>query len=72
VPKYSFQCNTCGTEFTVNVPWEEKEKVVCPQCGSGDKRQDYRSVGVITGSGCDVRNTGGICPSTGAPCGMKR
>ena len=66
MPKYSFNCNNCGTYFTVNVPWEEKDKVPCPNCGSQDKRPDYSKVGVMAGLNCPTRNTGGLCPSTGA------
>ncbi|HWR57081.1 MAG TPA: FmdB family zinc ribbon protein [Negativicutes bacterium] len=77
MPKYSFQCNQCGTDFTVNVSWQEKGDVACPKCGSKDKKQDYSSVGIMTGMGsdpgtaCPGRTAGGICPSTGTPCGMK-
>ncbi|MGI6685986.1 MAG: FmdB family zinc ribbon protein [Bacillota bacterium] len=70
MPKYSFQCKQCGIDFTVNIPWQEKENVQCPNCGSKDKRQDFSKVGVITGSGfgsgCPVKDPGGICPTTGA------
>jgi putative FmdB family regulatory protein len=66
MPKYSFQCNQCGEDFTVNVSWQEKEQVRCPKCGSKDKKQDFSKVGVIAGSSCPVKDPGGICPSTGA------
>ncbi|HHT63784.1 MAG: FmdB family zinc ribbon protein [Bacillota bacterium] len=66
MPKYSFQCRNCGTGFTVNVPWQEKENAQCPKCGSKDKSPDYSKVGVIAGSACPIKDTGGICPSTGA------
>ncbi|MEL7565363.1 MAG: FmdB family zinc ribbon protein [Dehalobacterium sp.] len=66
MPKYSFQCNQCGKNFTVNVPWEEKENTLCPNCGSKDKSTDYSSVGVMSGSACPTRKMRDICPSTGA------
>lgn len=67
MPKYSFQCKKCGENFSVNVPWEEKEKAACPQCGSLDKSSDYSSVGLMTGAACPTRKAGGVCPSSGSP-----
>lgn len=68
MPKYSFHCNSCGNNFTVNVPWQEKENASCPKCGSQDKKPDYSSVGIMSKTACPTRNaggSGGICPSTG-------
>ncbi len=70
--KYSFFCNKCGTNFTVNVPYEEKENAECPKCGSKDKRPDYSNVRLHrgTGSGYEDIDPGSFCPSIGGPCGM--
>lgn len=66
MPKYSFQCNQCDHKFTVKIPWQEKENVLCPCCGNKDIKQDYSLVGLTSRSGSN-ENMGEICPSSGAP-----
>jgi len=67
MPKYSFSCKNCGNKFTVNVSWEKKDAVECPNCGSREKNQDFSLVGFISGtksnSVCGAQ--GGTCPTTG-------
>ncbi len=55
---YSFKCNDCQNQFTVNCPIAEKDKVVCPQCGSKNLNRIYKPIGSI-GAG----NTGKSSPS---------
>ncbi|MGI6066973.1 MAG: FmdB family zinc ribbon protein [Bacillota bacterium] len=64
MPKHTFRCKKCQTEFTVNTSWEEKDQVPCPQCGSVDKDKIFKSVGVISSSsGCPTWKETGTCPS---------
>ncbi|HWJ03702.1 MAG TPA: zinc ribbon domain-containing protein [Verrucomicrobiae bacterium] len=44
MPTYVFQCKNCADGFSVNVPMADRDKVVCPKCGSQELKQDYRSV----------------------------
>lgn len=66
MPKYTFVCHGCGREYTVSTPWSEKEKAACPGCGSLDKQQQYRPVGIIGGSACPSYGSGEACPISGA------
>lgn len=67
MPKYTFICQKCCREFTVQTVWTEKEKVVCPDCGSSEKIQQYKPVGIIGGAaGCQTLSFGESCPISGS------
>ena len=58
MPKYSFKCKQCGTEYTVRCVYEEKQNSVCPDCGSAEKKELYRLAGY--GKGQSVTERMGI------------
>jgi len=67
---YAYQCEECGTEFTVRATLAEKERGLtprCPLCGSRKAAQDFASVGVVRsgGGGAPARFCG---PGSGAGC----
>ncbi|WP_418790037.1 FmdB family zinc ribbon protein [Phosphitispora sp. TUW77] len=62
MPAYDFKCKTCDTQFTVNVPVNEREKVKCPECASSDVKQIFTSFSIT------VKGTSGK-PSCEGGCG---
>ena len=51
---YAYQCEKCGTGFTVRATVAEKSRGLdlrCPKCGEKDLTQDLRGVGMAFGSG---------------------
>jgi len=67
---YAYQCEECGTEFTVRATLAEKERGLtpqCPACGSRNAAQDFASVGVVRSGGGGGRVP--FCgPSAGPGC----
>lgn len=58
MPEYDFTCKKCGHRFTVNVPWAEKEKVVCPKCGNQDLRERFSLWGWVRGIASETGSCG--------------
>ena len=51
MPRYDYQCNSCGHEFELTQSFKEAGSGTCPQC-SGEGRRVYHAVPVIyKGSG---------------------
>ena len=51
---YAYQCEKCGTGFTVRATVAEKSRGLelrCPKCGEKDVTQDLRGIGMAFGSG---------------------
>lgn len=61
VPLYEFRCQSCKEQFTELVPASEKDKVVCPKCGSRDLKQVWSPIGFLKG----YFGSGGSCGTTG-------
>jgi putative FmdB family regulatory protein len=68
MPRYSFTCKKCGTDFTVNVPWNQKDEAECPNCRSKDKQQDYSKVAILSGSGSGSGCNKSNCTSNCSTC----
>ncbi len=47
MPTYDFRCAECGHEFTKKIPWQEKEQVTCPQCGSKQLKEIFGFYGIV-------------------------
>lgn len=65
---YAYQCEKCGTGFTVRATVAEKSRgleVRCPKCGEKDVAQDLRGVGMAFGG----RGPGGGPPWSGCDPG---
>ena len=58
MPTYDFRCQECDHKFTVMVSISEKDKVKCPNCGSG-KVQQLMTGFFTKGSACDHNYAGG-------------
>jgi len=61
MPTYDFKCNVCGQafeKFTSGII--ETADKVCPQCGSQDVTQQYKSSPAVHTSGfsCDISSSG--------------
>lgn len=56
MPIYDFKCEKCGHTFSVLTSYQERDKVVCPQCRSKDVHQLISACAVRTKGGC---STGG-------------
>lgn len=54
MPDYEFTCKKCGHQFTVNVPWQRKGEVTCPNCGSSELREKFSLWGWSRGSTSDA------------------
>lgn len=39
MPFFDFKCRECGHEFNIRISNQDKDKVRCPQCGTGQVRQ---------------------------------
>jgi putative FmdB family regulatory protein len=52
MPIYDFKCQDCKEAFTVSIPVNEKNKVVCPKCASSTIIQLFTGVTVFTGKDC--------------------
>jgi putative FmdB family regulatory protein len=51
LPRYDYQCNSCGHEFELTQSFKEAGSGTCPEC-SGEGRRVYHAVPVIyKGSG---------------------
>ena len=51
MPRYDYQCNSCGSEFELTQSFSEAGSGTCPEC-SGDGRRVFHAVPVIyKGSG---------------------
>jgi putative FmdB family regulatory protein len=51
VPKYQYQCKSCGEGLEVQQSFTDDALTVCPNCG-GDLRKVFNAVGVVfKGSG---------------------
>jgi putative FmdB family regulatory protein len=51
LPRYDYQCNSCGHEFELTQSFKEAGSGTCPQC-SGEGRRVFHAVPVIyKGSG---------------------
>lgn len=51
MPRYDYQCNSCGQEFELTQTFKEAGKGTCPDC-SGEGQRVYHAVPVIyKGSG---------------------
>ena len=58
MPLYDFRGPLCGHEFTVLVAAAEKDRTVCPACGSGQVQQLFRGFGISSpGSSCTSSGT---------------
>jgi|Deesub1362A_J573_1020465.scaffolds.fasta_scaffold04562_6 putative FmdB family regulatory protein len=58
MPFYDFKCRKCGKSFTVFASIRDKDKTRCPECGSGDVIQEFKSINVGTSGGRSTCNTG--------------
>lgn len=47
MPLYSFSCSKCHEEFTKLVRVEEKDRISCPHCGSGEIQQLFRAFNYV-------------------------
>lgn len=59
MPTYDFRCADCNHKFSVFVTISERDKVICPECGSKKVEQLFTGCSVRTGGGCDLPATGG-------------
>lgn len=51
MPKYQYQCKTCGEALEVQQSFTDDAMTICPSCG-GDLRKVFNAVGVVfKGSG---------------------
>lgn len=49
--RYEYKCPSCGTEFEVEHPMDERPTVVCPKCGT-ESHQIFAPSGIVfEGSG---------------------
>ncbi|MBE3583960.1 MAG: zinc ribbon domain-containing protein [Limnochordaceae bacterium] len=39
MPSYEFRCVHCHTEFSVQVPFSQKQETRCPHCGGDDLKE---------------------------------
>ena len=52
MPVYTYRCKECGTEFDVQLGFNDPKPEVCPKCGARALRRVYKPVGIIfKGSG---------------------
>ncbi len=49
MPVYEFRCQQCKQTFTVRTSWRDKDKTVCPKCGSLKLQQLFTSINVLGG-----------------------
>lgn len=63
MPFYDFKCKDCGKSFTVFSSIKDKDKTVCPDCGSENVTQEFKSFNIGT-SGSGGSSSGG-CTSFG-------
>ncbi|MGB9662872.1 MAG: FmdB family zinc ribbon protein [Moorellaceae bacterium] len=47
MPTYEFRCRDCGERFSVQLPWQEKDKAVCPSCGGKDLQQLFTGITIL-------------------------
>ncbi|ADG82810.1 FmdB family regulatory protein [Thermincola ferriacetica] len=59
MPRYEFNCQSCGNKFIVAISIAERDKVKCPECGSKNIKQLFSPVSVGKDSGGDNCNTCG-------------
>jgi len=64
MPTYDFRCQECGDRFTVKMSWKDKDKAICPACGSGKLQQLFTGITILGGSS----SSGGSCA---APTGSR-
>jgi len=70
MPFYRYECENCGFEFKILHVNGNKEKAICPQCGSEQVKRLLPRIGVIyKGNGyytTDYRKKGKAPSSSGA------
>lgn len=60
MPTYDFQCRQCSHKFTAMMSIQEKEKAICPKCGSKDVNQLFTGFGLVKGgSSCGTGSASG-------------
>ncbi len=76
MPFYRYECENCGFEFKILHVNGNKEKAVCPQCGSEQVKRLLPRIGVIyKGNGyytTDYRKKGKTPSSSGAGADSKQ
>lgn len=65
MPVIDFQCQKCGHKFYEITTSAERDKIRCPQCGSGDLKQVFGGTAYVTGG---KKSSGGSCGSSCSTC----
>ncbi len=48
---YDFRCRKCGHKFTVITGISDRDKVTCPECGTGEVEQLITGCSILSGPG---------------------
>lgn len=62
MPLIDYKCEKCGNSF-FEIVKDDKEKIICPKCGSADVKREYK--GKYYGKGGSCSGSCNSCPGCG-------
>ena len=66
MPYYEFTCRGCGSRFETLVAWKDKDKVICPSCGSADIKEHLGAFATGSSKGSGLSGGAGASASAGS------
>lgn len=70
MPTYDLKCAKCGKKFTAFATIKEREngKIRCPECGSNDIKQLFKSLNVLRGNSTSDISAQAACGGNCSAC----